>query len=68
MAAALPQLRRDLAHSSPSQSLASHSAMVGFAGGWAGAAAAAYYGKELAALAQLEIEFSDGSCPDRRHR
>ena len=34
--------------------------MVGFADGSAGAAHGAFYGNELAALAQLEIEFSDG--------
>ena len=34
--------------------------MVGFADSWAGAAESAHYGDELAALAQLEIEFSDG--------
>ena len=61
VAAALPELRRDRHYLQPHvRCSASRSATGGSAVGWAGAAAAAYYGDELGALAQLEIEFADG--------
>ena len=59
VAAALSQLRRDLTPST--QVRTRHCAgqwLVSRTLGWSGGSA--FYGKELAALAQLEIEFSDG--------
>ena len=60
MAAALPQLRCDLT-SSASSVLGIALGNGWFRGrlGWSGGRA--LYGKELAALAQLDIEFSDGN-------
>ena len=59
MAAALPQLRRDRAASADvGAGIALGNGWFRGRLGWSGGSA--YYGDELAALAQLEIEFADG--------